>query len=242
MNLKHNYAGEWYTYAFSPFLQSAGGDLIDRRTYATAEGVLNGPDSVRAMTTIQSWIRRGYVDPNIDGGAFTTGRVALAVGGHWNYEQYATALGKNLLLLPLPDMGHGSRTGQGSWLWAVTRRCRHPERAAEFLAFLLSPREVLAMADANSAVPGTRTAVQRSGLYREGGPLRLFVTQLLDGYAVPRPRTPAYPVITAEFQQAFDRIRAGGNVQEILDRAAAEIDEDIQDNEGYRWVGERRGK
>ena len=32
--------GEWYTYAFSPFLQSFGGDMIDRETYLGAEGVL----------------------------------------------------------------------------------------------------------------------------------------------------------------------------------------------------------
>jgi multiple sugar transport system substrate-binding protein len=50
---------------------------------------------------------------------------------------------------------------------------------------------------------------------------------------VPRPRTPAYPVITSAFQQAFDDIRDGGDAQAALDRAAAIIDEDIRDNKGY---------
>ena len=37
---------EWYPYAFSPFLQSFGGDIVDRSTYQTAEGVLNGDAAI----------------------------------------------------------------------------------------------------------------------------------------------------------------------------------------------------
>jgi multiple sugar transport system substrate-binding protein len=237
LDLKLNYAGEWYTYAFSPLIQSAGGDLIDRSTYQSANGVLNGPEAVRAMRIIQSWIHAGFVDPNIDGASFISGRVALAMGGHWNYRQYAAALGDNLLVLPLPDFGTGAKTGQGSWNWAVTVKCTQPAAAIAFLEFLLTPQEVLAMTEANGAVPGTQAAIAQSALYREDGPLSLFVTQLVGGYAVPRPRTPAYPVITATFQKAFDRIRSGGDVQEVLDRAVRTIDEEIEDNQGYPWVG-----
>jgi len=236
LDLKLNYAGEWYTYAFSPLIQSAGGDLVDRDGYRRAGGVLNGPAAVGALRTLQGWIAAGWVDPNIDGAAFVTRRVALALGGHWNYPQYREALGGDLLLLPLPDFGQGPRTGQGSWSWAVTANSRHPEAAAQFLTFLLQPSQVLAMTEANGAVPATRAAIARSPLYRPGGPLRLFVVQLSEGFAVPRPRTPAYPVITAEFQKAFDRIRSGGDVQALLDRASGTIDAEIEDNRYYPWV------
>jgi len=40
------WTGEWYPYAFSPFLQSFGGDLIDRSAFKTAEGALNGEAAV----------------------------------------------------------------------------------------------------------------------------------------------------------------------------------------------------
>ena len=43
MDLKLNYAGEWYTYAFSPMIQSAGGDLIDREGEGRAAGVPQRP-------------------------------------------------------------------------------------------------------------------------------------------------------------------------------------------------------
>lgn len=234
LDLKLNYSGEWFTYAFSPVLQSAGGDLIDRAQYLTAAGVLNGPQAVEAMKTLQSWMQSGYVDPNIDDGAFITNRVALSWVGHWEYPRYAAIAGDDLLVLPLPDFGQGSRTGQGSWMWGVTAEGKRSEAAAGFLTFLLQPSEVLAMADANGAVPATRTAISMSQLYKNDGPLYLFVDQLINGFSVPRPQTPAYPVITSAFQAAFQDIRNNGDVQQALDKAVRLIDQDIRDNKGYR--------
>ena len=233
LDLKLNYSGEWFTYAFSPILQSAGGGLIDRKSLRKASGVLNGAASVAALTRVQRWIGKGYVDANLDDAAFTAGRASLSWVGHWEYDRYRESLGDDLVLLPLPDFGMGSRTGQGSWNWGITKACRDPLAAMAFLEFLLRPEEVLAMADANGAVPATRGAIARSDLYAEGGPLRLFVDQIDAGAAVPRPRTPAYPVITSAFQEVFDDIRNGGDVQDALDRAASTIDEDIDDNRGY---------
>ena len=90
--------------------------------------------------------------------------------------------------------------------------------------------EILAMCNANGAVPGTKNAVNQSQLYRENGPLHLFVEQILNGASVPRPKTPAYPVITNEFQKAFQNIRNNGDVEEALTRASLRIDQDIQDD------------
>ena len=234
LDLKLNYTGEWYSYAFSPAIQSAGGDLLDRETHQTAEGFLNGPEAVEVMTRFQSWLNEHeYIDPNTDDTAFTGGRVALSWVGHWEYPRYLEAHGEELVVMPLPDFGNGTRTGQGSWNWGITTACEHPEAAMEFLAFLLEDEQVLAMTDGNAAVPATTTAAAQSDLYGEDSPLNLFVTQLTEGYGVPRPRTPAYAVITSVFEQAFDDIRNGADVQEVLARAVAAIDRDIADNEGY---------
>jgi multiple sugar transport system substrate-binding protein len=110
-----------------------------------------------------------------------------------------------------------------------------------FLEFLLQTDQVLAMANANGAVPGTRAAISRSELYGPGRPLRLFVEQLREGFAVPRPRSPAYPIISSAFERAFRRIRNGADVKKALDEAAAVIDQDIQDNQGYPDVTELDG-
>jgi len=233
LDLKLNYGGEWLTYAFSPLLQSAGGDLIERKDYQSADKVLNGAQSVAAMQTLQGWFSGGYVDPNLDDAAFVGQRVALSWAGHWEYPRYSEALGDDLLVLPLPDLGRGSKTGQGSWVWGITRQCPDPRAAVRFIEFLLRPDEVLVMTAANGAVPATKPAIERSPLYAKQGPLHLFSRQLMDGYSVARPKTPAYPVISAAFQQAFADIRNDGDVQAALNRAVQAIDRDIRDNQGY---------
>jgi multiple sugar transport system substrate-binding protein len=236
LDLKRNYRGEWRTYGFYPLLLSAGADLIDRDRLRAA-GTLDGPDALRALTEVQGWVDAGRVDPNLDDAAFVGGRVALSWVGHWEYRRYKEALGDRLAVLPLPDLGRGTRTAQGSWQWGVTTRAGHPQEAAAFLAFLLTPRQVLAMADANGAPPATRAATARSALYGPGGPLALFARQLRDGTAVPRPRTPAYPAITDAFQRAFSDVVAGADVAEALGRAARAIDRDVADNRGYPAEG-----
>jgi len=236
LDLKLNYSGEWYSYGFSPLLQSAGADLIDRRSYQASEGTINSPAAVSAMQQLQSWVRRGYVDANLDDAAFTSGRVALSWVGHWEYERYRKVHKEDLLVLPLPDFGQGSRTGQGSWNWGISRHSRYPRAAAQFIEFLMQTDEVLAMCDANGAVPGTKSAVQQSTLYSRQGPLALFAGQLMQGVSVPRPKTPAYPVITTEFQNAFQQIRNGGDAKQALDVAAQKIDQDIRDNQGYPFL------
>jgi multiple sugar transport system substrate-binding protein len=236
LDLKLNYPGEWFTYAFAPVLWSAGADLVSRGTPPHAKGVLDGPAARRAMGRVQQWFVKGRVDPNLDDAAFLEGRVPISWVGHWEYPRYREAFGDDLALAPLPDFGEGTRTGMGSWVWGVPKDTEHPEAVARFIEFLLSPEEVLAMAAANGAVPATREAVAASPLYGESGPLRLFVLQLEGGFAVPRPRTPAYPVITSAFQRAFHDIRNGTDVGEALTRAAETIDRDVEDNRGYPVV------
>jgi multiple sugar transport system substrate-binding protein len=68
--------------------------------------------------------------------------------------------------------------------------------------------------------------------------LHLFVRQLREGYARPRPRTPAYPVISSAFARAFLAIRHGGDVRRALHRAAQRIDWEVSANQHYPPVAE----
>jgi multiple sugar transport system substrate-binding protein len=236
LDLKLNLRGEWATYGFAPIIQSAGGDLIQQRIDRTANSHLNSPNAVMAMQSVQNWLKKGYVDPNIDDAAFTSDRVALSWVGHWAYQDYAKAVGNDLVVLPLPNFGKGSKTAQGSWNWGITTNCPTQtcqKAAMSFLEFLLQPQEVLAMANVNGAVPGTKQAIAQSQLYAPNGPLRLFAEQLLAGATVPRPQTPAYPVITSAFQEAFANIRNGLPVKTALDKATTTINLDLQDNQNY---------
>jgi multiple sugar transport system substrate-binding protein len=234
MDMKMNYGqGEWFTYGFAPIVQSMGGDLINRTDYQSAEGVLNGPEAVEAMTMFQSWFNDGYVNATPAGDTdFDEGKSAISWVGHWMYTRYKEALGDNLILLPLPKFGETSATGTGSFAWTITSQSANPEAAWTFLEYVLSPEQIVRMTNVAGAVPSRKSALELSDLYREGGELALYPSQL-DSVGVPRPVTPAYPTITLAFAEAVNNIANGADVQEELDAAVEAIDQDITDNGGY---------
>ena len=62
--------------------------------------------------------------------------------------------------------------------------------------------------------------------------LRPFV-ELSQRFALERPPTPAYAVISSVLEQTARDIMAGADVQETLDQAVQEIDTNIESNDGY---------
>jgi multiple sugar transport system substrate-binding protein len=236
IDFKMNYGqGEWYSYGFAPIIQSFGGDLIDRRNYQSADGVLNGPESVRAMESFQSLFERGYASklPAGDDDFYGKKTAALAWVGHWMWTPHSQGLGEDLVLLPMPKLGNKAATGMGSWCWGITSHSKNPEATWKVLAYLMQPSQILFMTNANGAVPARKSALAKSKLYGEGAPLEIFVKQLEGGIAVPRPITPAYPTITTAFAEAVQNIVTGAEVKAELDRAVKKIDQDIKDNKGY---------
>jgi len=233
LDMKFNYGqGEWFTYGFAPIMQSFGGDLINRKDYRTASGTLNGAAAVRGMTYFQNLVRN-YVNAATKSDAdFIEGKAALSYVGHWTYADYKKALGDKLVLIPMPKFGGRAVTGSGSWNFGISSNCPNPDAAAKVLLHLVSTDEVLAMSEANGAVPGRFSAISKSSLFKQGDFLRLYVDQL-QKIAKPRPATPAYPAITKAFASAVANIAAGGNVKAELDKAAKAVDQDIEDNRGY---------
>ena len=197
---------------------------------------MDGPQSVAAMQRFQQWFQKGWTravfDRNDD---FERGRAALLWMGHWKYKDMREALGNDLMLLPLPDFGHGLKTGMGSWAWSITSSCPDPAGAWAFLARLMSAEEILRVTNANGAVPARRSALAKSVLYGPGRPLQVFALQLFSGAGVTRPATPGYGVISKAFANAVHAIIAGADVQTELTRAAQTIDQDITTNLGFQY-------
>lgn len=228
--------GEWFSYAFDPIIWSAGGDVIDRDDYQTADGQLNTPEVVEAMTTFQTWVQDGLIDKDAaDDSNFLTKKSPISWVGHWMYQPYVEAAGDDLVVLPLPDFGTGSKTGMGSWAWGMTPNAEDPDAAWAVIEHLMSDEIISQITGVNGAVPGTQSTIDDSELYQEGGPLALFVEQLqaAPDVAVPRPVTPAYPTITQTMTRTIDDIIQGADVKQTLDKAVETIDADIKANEGY---------
>lgn len=235
LDLKMNYGpGEWFTYGFSPVVQSFGGDLIDRDTYQTAEGVLNGPEAVAAMEWVQGLFEQGYTTATPpDDNEFVNGKAAMGWFGPWMYLAYKEAFADDLIVLPLPDFGHGAKTGMGAWNWGITSKCEHPDAAWSFIEYMLEPDQVLRASNHVGTAPGRLSALEQSEIWNEDGDLRFLSQQLLNGIAFPRPKTPAYPTITVAFFTAMDNIIKGADVQDELDAAVDRIDLNIEENQGY---------
>ncbi len=230
---QYYYGGEWYTYGYAPIIQSAGGDLIDRDTYQTAEGVLNGPEAVGAMTTWQQWVKDGLVDIEaVDDLPFQQKEIPLQWVGHWLYTPNKEALGDDLVILPLPDFGQGTVSPSGSWNWGITKNAGDPDAVWAWLEFLLSDEVVVEWSGELGNPPATQSGVDELPVFQPGGDMGIFI-EGLKTTAVPRPQTPGYPAITLAFQQAFADITQGADVQSSLDKAVATIDADLEANQFY---------
>ncbi|MEZ4632947.1 MAG: extracellular solute-binding protein [Deinococcales bacterium] len=234
------WTGEWYPYGFSPFLQSFGGDLIDRSTFLTAEGALNGEAALAWGNWWQSLFVDGYAPGTSQDGAdrdtgFIDGKYGMQWNGIWAANAAIEALGDDVLFLPAPDFGHGSTIGAGSWQWAVSSSCEHPEVASQWINFLLAPERVARIADAQNTIPGRADAIPLTSKFVDGGALEPFFA-LSEAQALVRPPTPAYLNIALIFEKAAADIANGADVQDALDAAVDEINADIENNGGYGFA------
>ncbi len=237
LDLGMNDAGEWYPYAFSPFLQSFGGDLIDRETYLTASDVLNGDAAIDFGFWWQSLFERELApgtsqDPADRETGFIDGRYALQWNGNWAAISAIEAFGDDMLFLPAPDFGAGPTIGAASWQLAVSSTSEHPEGANAFIEFAIQDQYLAAFSDGIGLIPSTSSAAEMTENYAPGGPLEVFF-ELSNQQAVLRPPTPAYLNIALEFRKALQDIANGTDVIEALDAAVININDDIEANDGY---------
>ncbi|WP_198937832.1 extracellular solute-binding protein [Pelomonas sp. KK5] len=233
LDLNAQWTGEWVSYAFSPWLQSAGADLIDRSSFTRVDGVLNGDAALKVADFYQSlFSERLAARRPVDDQSFPSGRAAFHYTGSWSFKDYLTRLGSDLAVLPPPAFGAQPRIGAGSWQWAVSSSCPHPEGARQFLEFLISPTEITAFSEATGLMPTSEPAADATTLYRRGAPGRALF-EFARSYGVLRPETPAYPMLSSSFERALKEVREGGDAAEALDRAVEAIQQDLKRNHNY---------
>jgi multiple sugar transport system substrate-binding protein len=236
LDLGMAWTGEWYPYAFSPFLQSFGGDIVDRTTYQTAEGALNGDAALAFGAWWQTLFSENYApgtsqDPADRDTGFVDGKYAFSWNGNW------AALGAlnahdDTLFLPAPDFGNGPKIGAASWQFGVSSASEHPQGASAFIEFALQDKYLAAFSDGIGLIPPTITSAAMTENYGPGGAMSVFY-DLTAAQAVVRPVTPGYVVAAKVFEKALADIANGADVADTLDAAVDEINTDISRNNGY---------
>jgi len=224
---------EWWSYGYSPFLQSFGGDMIDRSSYDTADGTLNGEAAMAWATWFRGLVEDGYTPAKSSTDAFAdfvNGRTAMVWSGIWSSTALADV--KDGVVMPPPDFGNGPKIGGGSWQWAISSTCGNKEAAMDYLEFSLDPKYLAEFATKQNVIPATEEAAALAPGWEEGGTKRFFLDESA-AFATLRPPTPGYPFLTTTFAKAAQDIFAGGDSAEILDRAVAEIDADLKSNDNY---------
>lgn len=236
LDLGMAWTGEWYPYAFSPFLQSFGGDIVDRSSYKSAEGALNGDAAVAFGEWWQSLFTNEYAQATQDGAdrdtGFIEGKYAFSWNGNWAAAATLDGGVDDVLFLPSPDFGNGPKIGAASWQFGVSASSENPDGAAAFIKFATQDKYLAAFSDGIGLIPSTPTAAAMTEKYNAGGVLEGFFA-LSSEQGLIRPVSPGYVVAAKSFEKALADIANGAEVSEALDAAVDEIDTDIENNKGY---------
>lgn len=235
LDLNAQWGGEWVSYAFSPWLQSAGTDLIDRVTYTRVDGLLNSEAALKVADYYQSlFVERLASRRPVDDQAFPSGRAVFQYTGSWSAPEYRKKFGDDLVALPPPSFGASPKVGAGSWQWAISSTCAQVQGARLFLEHLISSEEIARFSQATGLMPTSASAADATTVYRTGGSGRAFF-EFARAYAVPRPETPAYPMISSSFERALKEVREGADAADALDRAVEAIQQDLKRNRNYGY-------
>jgi multiple sugar transport system substrate-binding protein len=241
VDLNSRFKGEWYSYAFSPWLQSAGTDLIDRGNYLHVDGLLNNDTAIGVGRYYGRLFKEKLSERHpADDKAFEQGRVLFHYTGSWKAREYSDRFGHDLVAMPPPDFGHGPKIGAGSWQWGITRTCKYPQGAAAFVSHLISSAEIAEASRVTGLVPLSAESAALTEHYRPGGDWRLYF-EFAKRYAVARPATPAYPALSSSFEKAMADIRSGKDPAEALDEAVEAIEHNISRNNGYGFAARVAG-
>lgn len=215
---------EWLTYMGAPFIWANAGDLISEDG-RKADGYLNSPATIDAMTKIQALFTNGYTVNDPGERAFPRGKAAMAISGPWEVIGLKEYPDVQWGLAPYPVMKTNS-SPTGSWCWGVTASSKYPKEAVEVLKWMTNKDSTIGLSGVTGMLPTSKSAYQELTNFNTL-PLSVFMEQQLKG-AHPRPRTPAYPTLTQEFAQAWHDIIMGKDVKTALNEATAKVDRYIK--------------
>jgi multiple sugar transport system substrate-binding protein len=208
-----------------PWIWSFGGGITND-DLTQASGVLNGPETVAAVTRLKEWLDKGYLSPSILGGGtatsdqFGNGQTATVLEGPWMPGIFANQFPELAFsYAPVPAGPAGSQSVVGGEDIVVFSDTDAKEASLAFVRFMLSEPVQLAMGKIGQ-MPVLTGLVGNAEL-PESYPT--FMEQLKTANA--RTPVPAWPKIDEAVSNAvLKALRGDAPVQGALDEAAAIVD------------------
>lgn len=209
-------------YQLYPLIQSLGGEVISPDG-TTVDGYMNSPAAIEAMTFYQDLYCTDGVSPQegVPEG-FASGNVAMMLGGTWHVGSFASNDALDWQMTPHPYFDDVV-TPTGSFHVAVNANTEHPAEAADFVDFLTSEAQSIAIFEATNEIPARRSIYAALPDKFSAHPNEIFSYELANT-ATARPRTAAYGAMDSELRGAFGSIIACADVETTLNDAVSRID------------------
>lgn len=218
---------EWLLYAFSPYVWSAGGDIVNEDGTQSV-GYFDSDESVNAFEFIQQLVENGYstITP-VDKG-FHTGTYPLYMSGSWTIQELDREYPDiNYGIMPYPVSPETNElvSPTGSWAYGMSSTTSNPEGAGKLIDFLTSEEQLYNMSMGNSVLPARQSVADRM-LEEVPDPMKVLIQQnTKTGRA--RPVLVNYPQVSRIFQQTVTEstyYEQNSNIQKLLEIKAQEIE------------------
>jgi multiple sugar transport system substrate-binding protein len=143
---------------------------------------------------------------------FSSGRAAMALGGHWRYQTFSRADGLDfdITVLPLGPHGNLARSNIGTTGLAIAATSRRKNQAWEFVKFATGPIGQALIGESGLFVPVLTSAIDSAGFAKAHSNIRnlevLTGGPANSGYL---PVTPTWEKIDALMDRAFGPVLRG---------------------------------
>lgn len=217
-------------YQLLPLSQSLGGEQYISDDQTTADGFTNSDEVVQAVEFYGNTFNEWGISPNIDGsestGYFSSGQVAMFVGGSWNIASFDEAE-VEWGVAPHPYFEGGKEvTPTGSWYMGVSAHSKNTEPAAKFVEWLTTDNDTCQKTyDIMRNLPCNIAVLEgiESDPENEGTVAALNVYEAMNTAAA-RPQMVGYEEWQTVMQETYSDVKNGADAREALNSAVEEID------------------
>ncbi|MBO0845657.1 MAG: extracellular solute-binding protein [Nocardioides sp.] len=147
--------------------QTAGADAVRNLVFGTGNASWTDPNTVKAATTLQDWVKQGYFQSGVNGTKyddaakqFAHGQGVFLITGTWEAAVLEPDMGSSLgmMVTPPPSGQQPTTTGGESLAFAVTSKATDPDVAAAYINFITNAHAGDVMTETGNlpAVPSSK--------------------------------------------------------------------------------------